>query len=81
MARKVFNKKKDVHILIGDTIVCFRKNSKQYEVTATRSISWLYEMFLASVYAIKKAKPMFETEQEYDKFKQNLIDKIKHDDI
>lgn len=81
MSRKVFNKKKDLHILVGETIVCFRKNCIQHEVTASRSISYLYEMFLSSVMAIKKAKPMFDNEQEYNKFIDHLIDKIKNDDI
>lgn len=81
MTRRIFNQNKDVYLIVGETIVCFRKNCKHQEPTASRSISWLYEMFLTSILAIKKSKKIFESEVEYNKFLKHLIEKIKNDDL
>jgi len=77
--RKSFNKDKDVYLTVGETLVCFRKDCKHYEPTASRSIAWLYEMFLTSVVAIKKSKKYFDTEEEYNKFIKLLQQKINDD--
>lgn len=74
--RKNFNKDKDVYLTVGETLVCFRKDCAHYEPTASRSIAWLYEMFLTSVVAIKKSRKFFESDEEYNKFIKLLKEKI-----
>lgn len=81
--RRVFNKDKDVYLLIGKNLVVFRKDSKGKEESAVESARWIYELFLATVQALKKTKKLFEKEEEHKVFMQECIKKLTeaaHDD-
>lgn len=75
--RRMFNKDKDVYLLIGPRLVAFRKDCKTKDTTATESVSWIYELFLATVMSIKRSKRLFKDDNEYRLFLENCIDKLK----
>lgn len=75
--RRMFNKDKDVYLLIGPRLVAFRKDCKTKEATATESVSWIYELFLSVVMSIKRSKRLFKDENEYRLFVEECVNKIK----
>ena len=66
--RRIFNTRKDVYLLVGPTLVAFRKDCKNKEAEPTESVKWVYELFMASVSALSKSRRLFKDNEEYELF-------------
>ena len=74
--RRMFNKDKDVYLLVGPRLVAFRKDCKEGIPTATESVSWIYELYIATVMAIQRSKRLFKDEVEYRNFLDECVKKL-----